>query len=350
MIAGRSASPAIDRAASLFLYCIRNRIAIRKNGNRVRRVHHTLMKKNETERTHLPPWFKVKAPGGEVYRQVKNIVGEHGLHTVCQSAICPNIGICWEKRTATFMILGNRCTRRCGFCGVPKGRPEGFDGDEARRVASAVATMGLTYAVVTSVTRDDLPDGGAGLFARTITEIRRKKPDCRVEVLIPDFGGNAGALDIVMDARPDVLAHNVETVPRLYRRVRPGADFERSVGLLRRAKRRGPGGLTKSGIMIGLGETLDEVIETMKRLVDAGVDLFTIGQYLSPSKESLPVERFARPEEFRELEHVARSLGFRGVASGPLVRSSYLAENQAARQLAALTGTASPEPSVREPE
>jgi lipoic acid synthetase len=284
-------------------------------------------------RPRLPAWFKVRAPGGPAYREVKGIVRDLSLHTVCQSALCPNIGICWEKKTATFMILGGRCTRRCGFCGVEKGAPEAFDEEEAERVALAVARMGLSFAVITSVTRDDIPDGGASLFAATITRIRKKSPGTKVEVLIPDFEGDPNALARVLDARPDVLAHNVETVPRLYPRVRPGADFERSLGLLSRAKEKAPGIFTKSGIMLGLGESQAEVLDVMERLVEARVDLFTIGQYLQPSKESLPVERFVPPSEFEQLGRTARSLGFKGVSSGPLVRSSYLAEEQAAQQI-----------------
>jgi lipoic acid synthetase len=288
-------------------------------------------------RPRLPEWFKVKAPGGEGYREVKGIVSDLSLHTVCQSALCPNIGTCWEKKTATFMILGNRCTRRCGFCGVEKGAPEAYEESEAGRVALAVARMGLRFAVITSVTRDDLPDGGASLFALTIERIRANSPGTKVEVLIPDFRGDPEALAMVLEARPDVLAHNVETVPRLYPRARPQADFERSLALLVRAKEKAPQVLTKSGIMLGLGESLEEVLDVMERLVEARVDLFTIGQYLQPSKRSLPIERFVPPSEFEELGRTALSLGFKGVSSGPLVRSSYLAEEQAARELTDLT-------------
>jgi lipoic acid synthetase len=291
-------------------------------------------KSGARKKGRLPSWFKVRAPGGDVYREVKALVGELGLHTVCQSALCPNIGSCWEKRTATFMILGDVCTRNCGFCGVRHGKPESYDPGEAARIASAVVKMDLRYVVITSVTRDDLPGGGAGLFAATIRHIRDAAPHCRVEVLVPDFLGEDAPLDLVVEAGPDVFAHNVETVPGLYARVRPGARFERSITLLERAKRRGPGLLTKSGIMVGLGESREEIVDTMKRLVGAGVDLFTVGQYLRPAKHALPVERFYHPDEFRELERTALSLGFKGVSSGPLVRSSYLAEEQASGELA----------------
>lgn len=288
-------------------------------------------------RGRLPEWFKVRAPGGDAYREVKGIVSGLSLHTVCQSALCPNIGACWERKTATFMILGDRCTRRCGFCGVAKGAPEALELDEAGRVAEAVSRMGLRFAVITSVTRDDLPGGGASLFAATIARIRERSPATKIEVLIPDFGGDPGALALVLDARPDVLGHNVETVPRLYPRVRPRADFERSLELLARSKERNPRVLTKTGIMLGLGETLEEVIDVMERCALARVDLFTIGQYLQPSKTALPIERFVPPSEFEDLRHAALSLGFKGVASGPLVRSSYLAEEQAAVDLAGLS-------------
>ncbi len=283
----------------------------------------------ERKKRRLPPWFKVKAPGGEVYREVKSLVDELDLHTVCQSAICPNIGSCWDRRTATFLILGKTCTRACRFCGIPGGKPEKYDPGEAERVAEAVARMGLSYAVVTSVTRDDLPDGGSLLFARAILCIRERAPGCRVEVLVPDFRGDEAALVRVLEAEPDVFAHNVETVPRLYHKVRPGARYGRSVSLLRDAGRMKRSVLTKSGIMLGVGESEQEVITVMKDLVAAGVDLFTIGQYLRPTRESLPVERFVHPDEFEELKRIGLSLGFSSVSSGPLVRSSYLAEEQA---------------------
>jgi len=294
---------------------------------------------DEEKKRRLPSWFKVKAPGGEVYREVKNLVSELDLHTVCQSALCPNIGSCWEKRTATFMILGDLCTRNCGFCGVNTGKPEGHDMSEPGRVASAVSKMDLRFVVITSVTRDDLPDGGASAFAETIRHIRISAPDCRVEVLIPDFRGEDRLLEIVFEAGPDVLAHNVETVARLYGTVRPGARFERSVALLERAKQRGSGLLTKSGMMVGLGESREEIIDTMEKLVRAGVDLLTVGQYLRPTKLSLPIDRFYHPDEFEELEKLALSLGFKGVSSGPLVRSSYLAEQQASGELLKINRT-----------
>jgi lipoic acid synthetase len=242
------------------------------------------------------------------------------------------------------MILGDICTRGCGFCGVSTGVPERCEADEAERVAAAVREMGLRFAVITSVTRDDLPDGGAGLFASTIKHIRDTAPACRIEVLVPDFQGDEKSLDLVLDETPDVLAHNVETVSRLYPNVRPAARFDRSLELLERAHRGKRGMLTKSGIMVGLGEQRDEIEDTMKKVVDVGTDLFTIGQYLQPSKQSLPIERFYHPDEFEELEQIALSLGFRGVSSGPLVRSSYLAEEQANGELERISRTVSRDP------
>jgi lipoic acid synthetase len=291
---------------------------------------------NKEKKDKLPEWLKVKAPGGKVYREVKGLVNDLGLHTVCQSARCPNIGSCWDRKTATFMILGDKCTRDCGFCGVSKGPPEESDPGEAERVASAVAKMDLRYAVITSVTRDDLPDGGSELFARTIDRIREKAPGCRIEVLIPDFRGDKKSLELVLNSVPDVLAHNIETVPRLYEGVRPGADYKRSLELLKQSKLLSADVLTKSGIMVGLGESTGEVVETMKDLKEVSVDLFTIGQYLRPTRHSLPIDRYVHPDEFKELERVALSLGFKGVSSGPLVRSSYFAEEQAADELGKL--------------
>lgn len=251
------------------------------------------------------------------------------LHTVCESARCPNMGECWEHRTATFMILGNICTRSCGFCAVPSGRPIAPpDENEPQRVAEAAEKMGLRYAVVTSVDRDDQPDGGAGIFARTILEIRARVPGCRIEVLIPDFRGNWQALETVVRAAPEVLNHNIETVPRLYRRVRRGARYERSLELLRRAKEMSPQMPTKTGMMLGLGEEREEVLATMHNIVAQGVDILTLGQYLQPTHEHLPVARFVHPDEFAEYKRLGGEMGFKHVESGPLVRSSYHAFEQ----------------------
>jgi lipoic acid synthetase len=268
-----------------------------------------------------PDWLKARAPGGENYHELRTLVDSLGLHTVCQSAHCPNIGECWEQRTATFMIAGNVCTRRCGFCAVQKGPPLALDLEEADRVAEAAEQLNLSYAVVTSVNRDDRKDGGAELFARTIHAIRRRLPLCKVEVLIPDLQGSAEALQIVLDARPDVLNHNIETVARLYREVRPGSRYERSLELLGRAAV--AGARAKSGIMVGLGEEIGEVVQTLGDLRTAGVRLVTIGQYLRPSQEHLAIHRYYTPAEFEALGRAARDLGFQHVESGPLVRSSY---------------------------
>ena len=275
-----------------------------------------------------PPWLKVRFPGGENYIRLKNIMREGRLHTVCEEAHCPNIGECWEAGTATFMILGDRCTRACGFCAVKSGRPGALDGLEPMRVANAVRDLSLTHAVVTSVNRDDEPDGGAFIFAATIRWIRRLSPGTSVEVLIPDFMGNWDALATVMDARPEILNHNTETVPRLYGRVRPKARYERTLELLRRAKELDPGTITKSGLMVGLGETKHELLMVFEDLVDAGVDVLTLGQYLRPSAKHLPLVRYYRPDEFAALREDALALGFRHVEAGPLVRSSYHAKGQ----------------------
>jgi lipoic acid synthetase len=275
-----------------------------------------------------PPWLKVRAPGGPNYLALKGLMRAETLHTVCEEARCPNIGECWEERTATFMILGDVCTRRCGFCAVAHGRPAWEDWGEPERVGRTVARMGLAHVVVTSVNRDDLADGGAGIFARTIGAVRHAAPGCRVEVLIPDFQGSASALATVLEARPDVLAHNVETAPRLYRDVRPGSRYERSLELLDRAGRHPTAPVTKSNIMLGLGETADEVAETMADLRRAGVQLLTIGQYLRPSPAHLPVVRYVPPDEFAALAERGAQLGFRHVEAGPLVRSSYHAKRQ----------------------
>jgi lipoyl synthase len=276
-----------------------------------------------------PEWLKVRAPGGQNFMRVKGLLRTLNLRTVCEEARCPNIGECFENLTATFMILGDICTRRCGFCAVTHGRPVGLDRDEPHRVAHAVQALGLEHAVITSVNRDDLDDGGASIFAATIREIRETSPGCTVEVLIPDFKGNRGALEGVLAAKPDILNHNTETVPRLYREVRPGAKFERSLELLERAKRFDPSVLAKSGLMLGLGEQWEEVLDTMRDLVRTGCDILTLGQYLRPSMNHLPVDRFVHPDEFRELKGIGEAMGVKHVESGPLVRSSYHAGQQA---------------------
>jgi len=270
-----------------------------------------------------PPWLRAPAPVGEHYRELKSLVDRLRLHTVCESAACPNVGECWNHRTATFMILGNVCTRRCGFCAVAKGAPLAVDYDEPRRVAEAVSALGLRYAVITSVNRDDRKDGGAELFALTITAIREKSPACKVEVLIPDFQGSHAAMDRVLAARPDVLNHNVETVPRLYREVRLGARWERSLDILAYARHSAPSIPTKSGLMLGLGETDSEVLEAMRALREHGVDILTLGQYLRPSPRHLPVRRYVPKQDFELLRRTGLEMGFRHVESGPLVRSSY---------------------------
>jgi lipoyl synthase len=277
-----------------------------------------------------PEWLRAKAPVGDNFHDLKKLARGLGLHTVCESAQCPNIGECWNHRTATFMLLGDICTRRCGFCAVPKGKPEAIDWDEPQRVAEAVATLGLKHAVVTSVNRDDDNVGGAKVFADTIREIRALTPGCRVEVLIPDFQGLEEPLRIVLDARPDVLNHNTETVPRLYRVVRSGARYQRTLDLLEKAKQISPGMVTKSGVMVGLGESTDELIAVFRDLGERGVDILTVGQYLRPSKDHLPIARFYTPDEFRQMKEEALRFGFRHVESGPLVRSSYHAHEQSA--------------------
>jgi lipoyl synthase len=277
-----------------------------------------------------PDWLKVKFFGGEKYHDLKRIMRTLDLHTVCESARCPNMGECWEHGTATFMILGDICTRACGFCAVPSGKPLGPpDEHEPERVAEAAARMGLRYAVVTSVNRDDQPDGGAHIFARTIQEIRNRVPGCKVEVLIPDFRGDWDALNIVLAVKPDVLNHNTETVPRLYRQVRKGAVYERSLELLNRAKKLHPDVPTKTGLMLGLGEETHEVLATMRDLAAQGTNILTLGQYLQPTREHLPVIRFVHPDEFAEFKRLGEQMGFKHVESGPLVRSSYHAFDQA---------------------
>jgi lipoyl synthase len=272
-----------------------------------------------------PAWIRARAPGGPNYERLFGLMRGLALHTVCEEARCPNIGECWNRGTATFMILGDVCTRACSFCAVKTGLPaRPPDPQEPLRVADAVARMGLRHAVVTSVNRDDQPDGGAAVFAACVREIRARVPACRVEVLIPDFKGHWPALEVVMAARPDVLNHNTETVPRLYRTVRPGARFERSLELLRRSRAKGL--LTKSGIMVGLGEEVPEVLETIRKIREAGTDVLTVGQYLRPSAGHAPLVRYYAPEEFERLREFALGLGFAHVEAGPLVRSSYHAE------------------------
>jgi lipoic acid synthetase len=272
-----------------------------------------------------PAWIKARAPIGPGYERLEGLMRELDLRTVCEEARCPNVGECWNRGTATFMILGDVCTRACGFCAVKTGLPgQPPDPEEPRRVAEAVARMGLRHAVITSVNRDDQPDGGAGAFAAVVRQIRARLPGCAVELLIPDFKGTWEALQVVLDARPDILNHNTETVPRLYRSVRAGASFERSLELLSRSKRAGL--LTKSGVMVGLGESWDELLDCIRRIRGAGTDVLTVGQYLRPSPQHLPLLRYYTPEEFGQIREFALSLGYGHVESGPLVRSSYHAD------------------------
>ncbi len=270
-----------------------------------------------------PEWIKVRAPSGEAFFETKRVVKDLRLHTVCEEAHCPNVGECWHHKTATFMLLGDVCTRNCSFCAVAHGRPVAVDLDEPERVAEGVARLGLRHVVVTSVDRDDLPDGGAGHFARTAQAIKASVPECTVEMLVPDFKGDLAAVDTIVDAPVDILNHNTETVPRLYRRVRPGARYERSIELLRHAKLHRPGLLTKTGLMLGLGEEHDELRGVFTDLGAVGCNILTLGQYLRPSSSQLPVERYLPPAEFAALRDEALHFGFRHVESGPLVRSSY---------------------------
>ena len=276
----------------------------------------------------LPSWLKVKAPGGQKYLELKGVMREGGLNTVCEEAHCPNIGGCWERGTATFMILGDICTRACAYCAVTSGKPKPPDLAEPGRVAAAVERMGLSYAVITSVDRDDLPDGGAFIFAQTIRQVRRRLPRCKVEVLIPDFYGNWDAVALVMDARPDTLNHNIETARRVFKQVRPRGDYDLSLKLLARAKQLDSAAVTKSGIIVGLGETTDEVLETMRDLRSVDCDLLTIGQYLRPSQKHVVLSRWYTPGEFDDLKSAGEAMGFKHVAAGPLVRSSYHADEQ----------------------
>jgi lipoic acid synthetase len=285
-----------------------------------------------------PEWLKVRAPGSENYLRLKGIMRDLKLNTVCEDAHCPNIGECWHHGTATFMILGDVCTRACAYCAVKHGRPDPLDLDEPVRVAEAVQAMALKYAVVTSVDRDDLPDGGASIFAGTIREIKARVPDCRVEVLIPDFKGEAGPLRTVLAARPDILNHNTETVPRLYRMARSGGKYSRCLELLERATTIAPDIPTKTGLMVGLGEEQDELVQVFRDLRKVGVAILTIGQYLRPSVDHAPMTRYYHPDEFAELKRLALGLGFVHVEAGPLVRSSYHAHEQADAAALAVAG------------
>ncbi len=286
--------------------------------------------RREELRPRLPEWLKVKMPGGPRYMELKQLMRGHRLHTVCEEAHCPNIGECWERSAATFMILGDICTRACRYCAVTTGRPIGLDLLEPVRLAETVKMMGLEYCVITSVNRDDLSDGGAGVFAACIRRIREEVPGCKVEVLIPDFAGSRDALRAVVEAKPDVLNHNIESVRRVFRSVRPKGDYQLSLDLLAEAKAMEPAAVTKSGIIVGMGETGDELVETMADLRGVDCDLLTIGQYLRPSIKHLPIDRFYTPAEFEELGRIGKDLGFKHVASGPLVRSSYHADEQRA--------------------
>ena len=282
-----------------------------------------------------PPWIRVRAPSGDTYERVHELMRSKTLHTVCEEAQCPNLGECWGKGTATFLMLGDTCTRSCGFCDIKTGMPNPLDWGEPNRIAESVRAMGLQHVVITSVNRDDRPDGGAPLFAMVIRRIRQLQPGCSIEVLIPDFKGSELALKMVMDAQPEILNHNVETVPRLFNKVQPQDRYDWALSTLANAKRMDDMVLTKSGIMLGLGETLDEVKETMGDLAALGVDILTLGQYLQPSKRHLPIERYYTPDEFVELREVGLQMGFKWVESGPLVRSSYRAAEQV-RELSSL--------------
>jgi len=276
-----------------------------------------------------PDWLRVRLPSGPEYQRVKQLMRGHRLHTVCEEAMCPNLGECWSRGTSTFLLMGDTCTRSCGFCHIKTGRPAALDEDEPVRVAESALALNLNHCVLTSVNRDELPNGGAHIFANTVREIRKRLPNCTIEVLIPDFRGDRAALKEVMDARPEILNHNTETVPRLYRTVRPQANYRQSLNLLSSAKELDPGALTKSGIMVGLGETKEEILEVMRDLRQHEVDILTIGQYLRPSPLHLPVYRYVHPDEFQEFHDAGMEMGFRWVESGPLVRSSYHAEGQA---------------------
>ena len=276
-----------------------------------------------------PDWLRVRLPSGPEYKRVRQLMRGHRLHTVCEEAMCPNLGECWSRGTATFLLMGDTCTRSCGFCHIKTGRPATLDEDEPARVAESALALNLSHCVLTSVNRDELPNGGAHIFANTIREIRKRLSHCTIEVLIPDFKGDLTALKEVMEAKPEILNHNTETVPRLYRTVRPQANYRQSLDLLANAKKLDPGALTKSGIMVGLGETKEEIFEVMGDLRAQALDILTIGQYLRPSPLHLPVYRYVHPDEFQEFHDVGLEMGFQWVESGPLVRSSYHAEGQA---------------------
>jgi lipoic acid synthetase len=275
-----------------------------------------------------PAWLRIRPPGGKNYARLKHLMRDLELHTVCEEAHCPNIGECWEHGTATFMVLGDVCTRNCAYCAVAHGRPPAYDIAEPGRVAAAVAEMGLQHAVITSVDRDDLPDFGAWIFAETIRQIRARLPECSVEVLVPDFQGNEDSIRTVLDARPDIYNHNTETVPRLYKRCRPGGRYERVMNIFRFVRLVAPDIPAKSGIILGMGETVEEVHATMRDLREVGVDILTLGQYLRPSASHIPLDRYYTPDEFRALRDVGMAMGFRHVEAGPLVRSSYHAKEQ----------------------
>jgi len=275
-----------------------------------------------------PSWLKVRAPGGQNYIHLKQLMRELDLHTVCEEAHCPNVGECWEHGTATFMILGDVCTRNCAYCAVAHGRPPKYDIEEPARVATAIGEMNLRHAVITSVDRDDLPDFGAYIFAETIRQIKQRLPDCSVEVLVPDFQGNEDSIRAVLEAGPDIYNHNTETVPRLYKRCRPGGRYERVMNIFRTAKRLAPHIPTKTGIILGMGETLEEVEVVMGDLRAVDVDILTLGQYLRPSESHIPIDRYVTPEEFRRMREIGMAMGFKHVESGPLVRSSYHAWEQ----------------------
>jgi lipoic acid synthetase len=283
-----------------------------------------------------PEWLRVKANVGPNYAELKRIMRTQALHTVCEEAGCPNIYECWEEREATFLVLGEKCTRRCGFCDVMTARPDAVDEEEPQRIADAVAAMGLRYVVITGVARDDLPDGGASIWAECVRAVRAAVPGCKVELLPPDFKGDPEAIATVMRAKPDVFAHNLETVRRLHQRIRPAFNYDRSLGVLRLAKDLRPDGITKSNLILGMGERTDEVPEAMADLVEAGCDLLTLGQYLQPTKYHLPVDRWVTPEEFAERARLGKEMGFAHVEAGPLVRSSYHAGKQLARAVASL--------------
>ncbi|MGQ0649694.1 MAG: lipoyl synthase [Gemmatimonadaceae bacterium] len=285
-------------------------------------------RKSEPLPERKPPWLKVRAPGGANYRRLKGLIRELNLHTVCEEAHCPNVGECWEHGTATFMVLGDVCTRNCAYCAVAHGRPPVYDLEEPSRVAAAIAEMNLRHAVITSVDRDDLPDFGAWIFAETIRQIHDRVPACSVEVLVPDFQGNEDSIRTVLDAGPEIYNHNTETVPRLYKRARPGGRYERVMNIFRLAKQLAPQIPTKTGMILGMGEVIEEVLQVMRDLREVDVDILTLGQYLRPSADHIALDRYYTPDEFRALREAGLEMGFRHVESGPLVRSSYHAWEQ----------------------